>query len=160
MTRSVAIILPLLVLLAFLLGWIFPGRPEAPLGVTRGAGARAELTLRPGENSSEAIRFLRTLRRDPPPPPPPPLPVVVPPPPPPPPPDVSVLFKAALSGIERDLGTGAFRALVRDLAASSPQTSSMSVGARFGDGWRIKDISADAVTLTKGREIRVVRLYG
>ncbi len=160
MTRWLALAISLAIVLAFLMGWLFPGRPEAPLGVTRGAGSRAELTLRPGDGSNVAIRFLRTLRRDPAPPPPPPPPVVIAPPPPPPPPDVSVVFKQALSGIERDPETGAFRALVRDPAAPSPQIAAMSVGARFGDGWRIREISADAVTLAKGREVRVVRLFG
>jgi hypothetical protein len=73
---------------------------------------------------------------------------------------VAVLFKAALSGIERDPQTGVFHALVRDPAAPPPQVVSMGVGARYGDGWRIREISEDAVTLAKGREVRVVRLYG
>lgn len=160
MTRWLAITAPLLVLLGFVLGWTFPGRPEAPLGVTRGVGQRSELTLRPGENSSQAVRFLRTLRRDPlpPPPPPPPPPIVVPPPP--PPPDVAVVFKSALSGIERDPATGVFRALVRNPMSGSSQTTPMGLGSKFVDDWRIKEISSDAVTLAKGREIRVVRLYG
>lgn len=159
MTRWLAVAIPLLIALAFLIGWLFPGRPEAPLGVTRGAGSRAELTLRPGDGSNEAVRFLRTLRSDPPPPPPPPPPaqVMIARPP---PPDIAVVFKQALSGIERDPQTGAFRALVRDPAAPSPQIAAMNVGARFGDGWRIRQISADAVTLAKGREVRVVRLFG
>ena len=86
--------------------------------------------------------------------------MVAPPPPPPPPPDVAVVFKAALTGIQRDPGSGSLRALVRDPAAPGPQITAMTVGARFGDGWRIKQISADSVTLGKGRDIRVVRLYG
>lgn len=160
MSRWIALAIPLVLLLAFLLGWLFPGRPEEPLGVTRGYGARNELTLRPGDSANDAVRFLRTLRRDPPPPPPPPARVVPPPPPPPPPPDVAVVFKAALRGIERDTETGAFYALVRDPAASSPQMGVMGEGARFGDGWLIREISADAVTLAKGGEVRVVRLFG
>lgn len=160
MMRWVALAAPLIVALAFLTGWMFPGRPEAPIGATRGVGVRSELTLRPGESSNEAVRFLRTLLNDPAPPPPPPEPVVPPPPPPPPPPDVAVVFKQALSGIERDTQTGAYRALVRDTAAPPPQIVVMREGAPFGDGWRIKHISADAVTLGKGREVRVVRLFG
>ena len=161
MTRWLALAVPLLVVMAFLLGWLFPGRPEEPLGVTRGQGARAELTLRPGDGSNDAVRFLRTLRQDPvpPAPPAPPAPVIVVQPP-PPPPDVSVLFKAVLLAIQRDQQTGNYRALVRDPAAPPPQMAAMSVGARFGDGWRIREISEDAVTLAKGREVRVVRLYG
>lgn len=159
MTRWLALALPLPVAVAFLLGWLYPDRPEEALGVTRGQGGRAELTLRPGDGSNDAVRFLRTLRRDPPPPLPPPAPVIVVTPL-PPPPDVSVLFKAVLSGIERDPQTGIYRALVRDAAAPPPQIASMGVGDRFGDGWRIRQISEDAVTLAKGRETRVVRLYG
>ena len=159
MSRWLPFLMPVVLALAFVLGWSFPGRPEEPIGVRRGAGVAAGLTLRPGESTGEAVRFLRTLRSDP----PPPAPPVVerpPPPPPPPPPDVSVVFKAALTGIARDPATGALTALVRDPAAPGPQIAAMRIGDRFGDGWRINEISADAVTLRKGRETRVVRLYG
>lgn len=160
MNRLIPIVLPLVLLSAFLFGWAFPGRPEAPLGVSRGAGTSVGLTLRPGETTRDAIRFLRTLRSDPlppPPPPPPPPPVVLPPPP---PPDVAVVFKNALSGIERDPATGVYRALVRDPVAPGPQILALSVGDGFADGWRITDVTADAVVLGKGRDVRVVRLYG
>lgn len=163
MKRWVPFLIPLALAAAFLIGWSHPGRPEEPLTVTRGAAASAGLTLRPGESTAEAVRFLRTLRSDPPPPAPPPSQVVVvapPPPPPPPPPDVSVVFRQALTAIERDPATGAYRAYVRDPAAPGPQSVAMSEGARFGDGWRISEISPESVTLRKGRESRVVRLYG
>ncbi len=81
------------------------------------------------------------------------------PPPPPPPPDVSVTFKTALSGIARDPASGVYSALIRD-AAGGPQITVMSVGDVFGDGWRIRQITADAITLAKADETRVVRLYG
>jgi hypothetical protein len=71
-----------------------------------------------------------------------------------------VVFKQALSGIERDPTTGALAALVRDPAAPGPQIRVMAVGDRFGGDWRISEITDYAVTLRKGRETRVVRLYG
>ncbi|QYF86435.1 hypothetical protein [Brevundimonas sp. PAMC22021] len=71
-----------------------------------------------------------------------------------------MVFKQALSGVERDPATGGLTALVRDPAAPGPQIRSIAVGDRFGDGWRISEISEYAVTLKKGRETRVVRLYG
>ncbi|MEE2849665.1 MAG: hypothetical protein VX561_07345, partial [Pseudomonadota bacterium] len=79
---------------------------------------------------------------------------------PPPPPDVSVVFKQALRGVERNPSTGSLAALVSDPAAPGPQIRSIVVGDRFGDGWRIEEITESAVTLRKGRETRVVRLYG
>lgn len=159
MSRLVPIVLPIVLLAAFLFGWVFPGRPEEPLGVSRGAGTSVGLTLRPGETTVDAIRFLRTLRSDPLPPPPPPPPPIVLPPPPPPPPDVAVVFKSLLSGIERDPATGVYRALIRDPAAAGPQIKVMSVGDGFVDGWRITEVTAGAVVLGKGRDVRVVRLY-
>ncbi len=160
--RWLALLVPLVLFLAFIVGWAFPGRPETPLGVTRGQGQAASLTLRPGESTGTAVRFLRTLRSDPPPPAPvviaaPPLP---PPPPPPPPPDVAVVFKAGLSAIERDPNSGRYQALVRDPAAMGTQIRAMNVGDRYGAGWRITDISADRVTLGRGRDVRVILLFG
>lgn len=151
--------LPVLLALVFLIGWSWPGRPEEPLGVSRGGGGPRPLVLRPGESTGAAVGFLRTLRSDP----PPPVVVVIappPPPPPPPPPDISVTFKAALRGITQDPDTGRYGALVGDPAAGGPQIAAMTVGDSVGDGWRINQITADAVTLRKGRETRVVRLYG
>lgn len=146
--------LPLMLALAFLLGWTYPGRPEEPLGVVRGGSAARALVLRPGESAAEAMRFLRTLRSDPPPPPPPPPPA--PPPPPPPPPDIAVVFRGMLRGVEQDERSGGFRALVD----TGGGVSAVGVGHRLERGWRITKISADRVTLGKGRESRVVRLYG
>lgn len=144
----------------FLIGWLFPGLPEEPLGVSRGAGDSARLlVLRPGESTGQAVRFLRTLQRDPPPP-APPVVVVRKPPPPPPPPDFAVTFKAALAGIVRDAQSGRLSVLLRDGAAGRPQMASKTVGDEVGDGWRIQLITADSVTLRRGRENRVVRLYG
>ena len=59
-----------------------------------------------------------------------------------------------------DPATGALTALVRDPAAPGPQIRAMAVGDRFGDDWRISEITDYAVTLKKGRETRVIRLYG
>jgi hypothetical protein len=70
-----------------------------------------------------------------------------------------VTFRAALLGIERDPDTGVLGALVRNPAAPGPQIDVMRVGDRFGD-WRISEISTEAVTLRKNREIRVVGLFG
>ena len=131
----------------FLLGWQNPNEPEEPPSVRRGGLGQDTLVLRPGESAAAAVRFLRTLRSDP-------------PPPAPPPPDVSVVFKQALRGVERNPATGSLAALVSDPAAPGPQIQSIVVGDRFGDGWRIEEITESAVTLRKGRETRVVRLYG
>lgn len=137
---------PLFVLLflagVFLLGWQNPNEPEEPPSVRRGGLGQDSLVLRPGESAAAAVRFLRTLRSDP------------------PPPDVSVVFKQALRGVERNPSTGSLAALVSDPAAPGPQIRSIVVGDRFGDGWRIEEITESAVTLRKGRETRVVRLYG
>lgn len=93
-------------------------------------------------------------------PPPPPC-CEPPPPPPPPPPDVAVVFKQGLLGIERDPATGQYRAMVRDPAHPGPQIRLMAAGETFGDkGWRIEQVSEFSVTLRKGRETRVVRLFG
>jgi len=70
---------------------------------------------------------------------------------------VAVTFRAALRGVERDPATGQRRALV---TTDSGGVGALAEGARFGDGWRIKDITAEAVTLAKGRETRVVRVFG
>jgi hypothetical protein len=70
-----------------------------------------------------------------------------------------VVFKSALSGIARDPATGVLRALVRDPSAGS-QIKAMAAGETFVDGWVVTDISVEAVVLGKGRETRVVRLYG
>ena len=66
-------------------------------------------------------------------------------------------FKAALRGVERDPGTGRRHVLVSD---ASGGVSTINEGGRYGDGWRIRNISAEAVTLAKGRETRVVRVFG
>jgi hypothetical protein len=71
-----------------------------------------------------------------------------------------VVFKQALRGIERDPATGGYVALVAAPAPSGPQTAAMATGAAFGDGWRIAEISEYGVTLRKGPETRVVRLFG
>ena len=159
--RFIPFVLPLMLALAFLIGWVFPGRPDEPLGVTRGREGQRGLILRPGESTAAAVRFLRTLQSDP----PPPVTVIVAPPapappPPPPPPDIAETFRARLGGIVRDPDTGVYGALVRDPAAGGPQIATMTVGDGVGDGWRIGEITADAVTLEKGRETRVVRLFG
>ena len=65
-----------------------------------------------------------------------------------------------IGGSEQDAATGTLRALVRQSASSMPQINRMAVGDAFGDGWRISEISETAVTLRKGQEVRVVRLYG
>jgi hypothetical protein len=70
---------------------------------------------------------------------------------------VAVTFKAALRGVERDPATGRHGALVSD---ASGGVSLIPVGGRYGDGWRIRNISAEAVTLAKGRETRVIRVFG
>ncbi|MBB5745329.1 hypothetical protein [Brevundimonas variabilis] len=159
MTRWLAVLIPLFLAMALMLGWSFPGRPEEPLGVTRGGATIRGLTLRPGESTTEAVRFLRTLRSDPPPPYIPPPPTPPPPPPPPPPPDVAVTFAAALRAIEREPGTERYQALISDPAAPGPQTRAIVIGDAYGDGWRINAISADSVSLVRGRETRRVRLY-
>jgi len=68
---------------------------------------------------------------------------------------VAVTFRAALRGVERDPATGARHVLVSGAGGVAP----LAEGAVFED-WRIKEITADAVTLTKGRETRVVRVFG
>ncbi|MBD3837961.1 hypothetical protein [Brevundimonas sp.] len=73
---------------------------------------------------------------------------------------MAVVFKQALAGIERDPQTLSYAALVRDPAAPGPQIRSMRVGDTFGEGWRVSQITEYAVTLSKGRETRVVRLFG
>jgi len=69
---------------------------------------------------------------------------------------VAVTFKAVLRGVERDPATGRQRVLISDGGG----VSAIQEGGGFGDGWRIKNISAEAVTLAKGRETRVVRVFG
>ena len=135
---------PVLLGLAFLTGAAYPGRPDEPPAVVRGQAVRAGAILRPGESAVGAVAFLKTLRSDP-------------PPPPPPPPDVAVTFKAALRGVERNPATGRQHVLVSD---ASGGVSPLSEGGRYGDGWRIRNISAEAVTLAKGRETRVIRVFG
>ncbi len=158
MNRLVPFVVCGILLSAFLFGWLVPAQPEEPLGLSRRAVSSAGLTLRPGETVAQAVKFLKSLRSDPlpPPPPPPPPPVVAPPPP----LDVAIVFKHTLTGIERDPLSGAYSALVRDPAASGQQVKGMVVGDAFGDGWRIVEISAQAVVLSKDRDTRVVRLYG
>lgn len=158
--RWIPFLLPLLLAAAFVIGWTAPGASSDPLGVTRGGGGGSlGPILRPGDSTNAAVDFLKTLASDPVPPPPPPVPVPPPPPPPPPPPDVAITFKAALRAISRDEAGDGYQAIVRDIAQPGPQTIAMSVGDVF-DGWRIGAISADTVTLQRGRETRVVRLFG
>jgi hypothetical protein len=70
-----------------------------------------------------------------------------------------VTLAAALRAIEREPGTDRYQALVSDPAAPGPQTRAIAVGDTYGDGWRITEISADAVRLVRGRETRRVPLY-
>ncbi|NBB63527.1 hypothetical protein GVN18_30135, partial [Pseudomonas sp. ODNR1LW] len=70
------------------------------------------------------------------------------------------VFKQGLRGIERDPTTGAFVALVAQPALPGAQSQSMKPGDVFQDGWRVSEISEYAVTLRRGRETRVVRLFG
>lgn len=159
--KILPLILPAVLASALGLGMAFPGRPPEALQVMRGAVADAGPVIRVGESTSEAVRFLRTLRSDPPPPPgPPPPPPPPPPSPPPPPPDVSVVFRSALTGISRDPVTGRYSVLLRDPAAGGPQIVARQVGDAFGNSWRINSISADTVTLAKGSERRTIRLFG
>jgi len=144
---------------AFLLGWLFPDRPESLSVVRRGLSYESTPTLRPGESTVTAVAFLRTLRSDPLPPPPPPPPPPLRPPPAPPAPDVSVLFKADLKAIMRNPETNVLRVLVRDPDAPDVQTRGLIIGDRYMTDWLIKDISPDTVTLGNGRDVRVVRLY-
>lgn len=156
------LIIAALVLLAVALpfGWTFPPQLEAPPAVVRGAGAQSRLTLRPGDSTVEAVRFLRTLRADPTPPPPPPPPPSPPPPPPPVPPDVAVVFAGLLRGVQRNPETGEFQVLLSDPAAPPPQITAMSVGSRVLGDWRITAISSRSVTLTRRQEVRVIPIYG
>jgi len=48
---------------------------------------------------------------------------------------------------------------VRNAAAPGPQITPISIGDEFIEGWRVRDISEDAVILAKGAETRVIRLY-
>ncbi|WP_292154290.1 hypothetical protein, partial [Brevundimonas sp.] len=73
MMRALAILVLLLAACALGLGVAFPGLPEEPLSVTRRLNVGSGPTLRPGEGTVEAVRFLRTLRADPAPPSPEPL---------------------------------------------------------------------------------------
>lgn len=155
MKRLLWLFPPLALTLAFLIGGAYPGRPEKPAAVVRGHSGHSGPLVRPGESAVGAVAFLKTLRSDPPPPPPPPPPPA--PPPPPPPPDVAVTFRASLRGVERDPTTGRHRALVSD---ASGGVSAISEGGTVGDGWRIRTVSEEAVTLAKGRETRVVRVFG
>jgi hypothetical protein len=69
---------------------------------------------------------------------------------------VAVTFAAAVRGVSRDPQTGE----VSVLLGGPEGARQLGVGGVFADGWRVKEISGASVTLAKGREIRVVRLYG
>lgn len=157
MTRGIILLAMTLAVLALPFGWAFPARPEEPPAVVRGATAQSRLTLRPGDSTIDAVRFLRTLRADPTPPPPPPAP---PPAPPPPPPDAAVVFKSVLRGVQRNPDTGAFEVLIFNPAAPPPQIDAISTGALVLGDWRITAISSQSVTLTRGRDVRVIPIYG
>jgi len=152
--KIVAFLIPAVLTGAFLAGLWAPVIEPEGLTVGRRSDGPQTLVLRPGEGTSEAVRLLRAFQSDPPaPPPPPPMP---PPPPPPPPPDVAVTFAEVLRGISRDPLSGELSVLL-----GGPEGSRrLGVGAAFADGWRVKEISGTGVTLAKGRETRVVRLYG
>ena len=161
MSRGLIIGALLLLALALPFGWTFPPRLEAPPTVIRGASSTdSRLTLRPGDSTVEAVRFLRTLRADPTPPPPPPQPPPPPPPLPPLPPDVSVVFQGMLRGVERNPQTGEFFVLISDPAAPPPQIAVMGTGSRVVGDWRITAISYRSVTLSRRREVRVIPVFG
>lgn len=149
--RILAFLIPAVLIAALLAGLWAPVIEPQGLTVGRRPGAPDGLTLRPGEGTTEAVRLLKAFQSDPPPPPPPPAPP--PPPPPPPPPDVAVIFGQAVRGVSRDPQSGEITVLLDGARR-------LGVGGVFADGWRVKEISGTSVTLAKGRETRVVRLYG
>mgnify|MGYP001101550109 CR=1 FL=1 len=65
------------------------------------------------------------------------------------------LAKAGARLVVNGVDPARLEAAVAELRAAGYQAE----GAAFED-WRIKEITADAVTLTKGRETRVVRVFG
>lgn len=149
--RGLAFLVPAVLLAAFLAGFWAPVTEPLGLTIGRRGPVPQTLTLRPGEGTTEAVRLLRALQSDPPPPLPPPPPPALPPPP--PPPDIAVTFAAAIRGVSRDPQSGEVKVLLDG-------ARQLGVGAVFADGWRVKEISGISVTLAKGRETRVIRLYG
>ena len=145
-----------LLALLFAAGFSSPSMPEPPASVVRGASsATAGAVIRPGETAVAAVAFFRTLRSDPPPPPPPPPPPH--PPPPPPPPDVAETFRAAFRGVQRNPDTGQISALV---TLGSGTVGHLAEGSPYGDGWIVKSVTHNTVTLAKGQETRLISVFG
>ena len=169
--RAVVLVLAFAIL-ALGLGWLSPGRPPAPLQVTRfphtapeapiaapGAAASTDLDDLDDEigqdgaaSSSPGPDALAARAAAPPPRPRPP--------PPPPPPDVGLVFRQQVRAIVEPRPGEGLVALLRDPASATGQSRLLKVGDKFDGPWRLAELSMSEAVLRNGVQIRRVPLYG
>jgi hypothetical protein len=152
--------------LAMGLGWLAPGRPAAPVTVTRVQPIRSSEPLQP-PSEAEALDVLAGYLVDPPAsnspaggdPSPHPQRIRAPkPPPPPPPPDVALVFRREVTAIVNQGGQG-LAVLVVDASDEGRRSRLLKVGDEFADGWRIATLSSAQAVLAKGDRQKIASFY-
>ena len=126
---------------AFAVG-IWQGQHETPVALTTGVRLNAPIITKPGFGAAGAAKYFATLN----PPPPPPRPSGAPPPP---PPDIGLLFRTDVSAVT----TGPVPRVI--LAGGK----TLARGEVYRDGWKVREVRNDSVTLVKGAETRSINLF-
>jgi hypothetical protein len=129
---------------AFAFG-MWSGQNTMPPATLTAARQNAPLVAKPGWAVDGAAKYLARL--NPPPPPPPPLKVAGPPAP-----DVAVILRREVRAVMSDEAGAPSRVLLTG-------ARTLKLGDTYGEGWRLTKVSTQAVTLSKGNQIREVDLF-
>jgi hypothetical protein len=117
--------------------WESQHQGEVP--ATVGVRLNAPILTKPGSGSADAAKYLAVLNTPPPPPPPPGAQ----------PPDVGLTFRKDVTAVTTDRTPHVILADGRQLAR----------GQDYRDGWKVRLITTESVTLAKGAETRSINLF-
>ena len=123
---------------AFAAGY-WQSQHQDDIPATVGVRLNAPILTKPGSGSADAAKYLATLNTPPPPPPPPGVQ----------PPDVGLTFRKDVTAVTTDKTPHVILADGRQLAR----------GQDYRDGWKVRLITSESVTLAKGVETRSINLF-
>jgi hypothetical protein len=123
---------------AFAAGY-WESQHQGDVPATVGVRLNAPILTKPGSGSADAAKYLAVLNTPPPPPPPPSAQ----------PPDVGLTFRKDVTAVTTDRTPHVILADGRQLAR----------GQDYRDGWKVRLITTESVTLAKGAETRSINLF-
>jgi len=139
MMRALVIAGVVAVLAAVGLG-VWAGQNQKPVASVVAVRQNAPLVAKPGREAASAAKTFAKLE-----PPPPPKPL---PPPGPPPIDVAVTFRHEARALAPDQS--------RVILAGA---RSLKVGDKYGDGWKLAQVTSRTATLKKGKDQRIIDFF-